>query len=285
MAAAIGKGETSERVLFDFTRSEEQDAWQAVNDGVMGGLSRGVPTVRHDEGVLDFSGTLSLENSGGFSSIRSRGSELDLGGFDGIDVQYRGDGRRYFLTVHTDLPIMAGSYRAELPAAQGAWVNVRLPFSEFEATSFGRTLASAPPLNRNAVRSVGFILADKTAGPFQLEVERIVAYREAGRDDEPRTATADSSAAGARRLIELAIRRGVPLYNHGNPDACAAVYEVTAHALVAMSDDLPGEERRIRLEEGLRDLQSEEDASRRAWGLRHMLDDVYRSLKTSGTEG
>jgi monofunctional biosynthetic peptidoglycan transglycosylase len=278
-------------MLFDFTSSEAEDAWQAVNDGVMGGLSRGAPKVRHEEGVLEFSGTLSLENSGGFSSIRSRGPELDLSGFDGISVQYRGDGRQYFLTVETDLRLMAGSYRAELPAAEGAWVTVRLPFSGFEATSFGRTLAGAPALNRNVVRSIGFILADKTAGPFHLEVERIVAYRDAGRDDEPRTVAAgasvaaDSSTDGARRLIELAIRRGVPLYNHGNPDACAAVYEVTAHALVAMSEDLPGEDRRMRLEDGLRRLQSESDASRRAWGLRHMLDDVYRSLKTPGTEG
>jgi len=35
-------------------------------------------------------------------------------------------------------------------------------------------------------------------------------------------------------LIGLAIKKGVPLYNHGDHRACAAVYEVAAHALMAM---------------------------------------------------
>lgn len=276
--------EGSVRTLFDFTRGEDPKAWQAVNDGVMGGLSQGAPTVKPDEGVLQFAGTLSLQNNGGFSSIRSRGAEMDLADFEGVSIRYRGDGRQYAFTVGTDFSIMAGSYRAELPAVDGAWVTVKIPFADFEATSFGRQLRSAPALNRSAVRSVGFILADKQAGPFQLQVDSIEAYRDPRPESEITRAETDSPAARAQRLIELAIQRGVPMYNHGNPTACAAVYEVTAHALVAMAENLPEDENWSRMDQGLRALQGEHDMSRRAWALRQMLDDAYRSLRGAGAE-
>ena len=90
-----------------------------------------------------------------------------------------------------------------------------------------------------------------------------------------------SPAAKARGLIELAIRRGVPMYNRGDHAGCAAVYEVAAHALVAMSADMVSPEAWSRMEEGIRKLDSEHHAGRRAWALRHMLDDAYRSLEAA----
>jgi hypothetical protein len=42
--------------------------WRAINDGVMGGVSLG-EIVAIDNG-LRFQGTLSLENNGGFASVR-----------------------------------------------------------------------------------------------------------------------------------------------------------------------------------------------------------------------
>lgn len=411
-AVALGNEQRTERVLFDFTKSEDQNTWRAVNDGVMGGRSRGQPRIRGAEGKLEFFGTLSLENNGGFSSIRSAAPEMDLSDFDGIAVRFRGDGRTYSFTVSTNYRIMAGSYRTTLPAVGSEWLTAWLPFDGFEATSFGRRLRNAPPLNRNAVRSVGFILADKKAGPFQLEVDWIKAYRngqaagdivdtavgagsfqtltaalkaanlvEALKGKGPFTVFAptdeafaklpagtvenllkaenretlvsvltyhvvpgrvtskqvaglssaetlsgqsvgirvsggkvrvgsatvsqvdvaasngvihvidsvllppskeadstDSTAGKARRLIEVAVRRGAPMYNHGNKAACAAIYEVAAHGLVAMSADLPGEETWRRMEKALGNLQSDHDMDRRSWALRHMLDDAYRSL-------
>lgn len=172
------------RVLHAFDTPEAQQTWRAVNDGVMGGLSRGRARVRASEERLEFSGTLSLENRGGFSSIRSQGPALDLRGFEGIAVRVRGDGRRYSLTIRTDHRIMAGSYRIDLPTEKGEWQTVKLPFERFEATSFGRRLRGAPPVNVRDVRSVGFILADKKAGDFHLDVDWIAAYRTAD-DEEP----------------------------------------------------------------------------------------------------
>ena len=44
--------------------------WRIVNDGVMGGLSKGNISFT-DGGTMVFKGNLSLENNGGFSSVRT----------------------------------------------------------------------------------------------------------------------------------------------------------------------------------------------------------------------
>jgi hypothetical protein len=58
------------RPLLDFAGPEAAQQWQAVNDGVMGGVSDGRFKIT-DAGTLEFSGTLSLENNGGFASVRT----------------------------------------------------------------------------------------------------------------------------------------------------------------------------------------------------------------------
>ena len=41
----------------------------------------------------------------------------------------------------------------------------------------------------------------------------------------------------ARRLIELAINRGAPLFNQGQSMACASIYEVAANSLLMAGVD------------------------------------------------
>jgi len=87
----------------------------------------------------------------------------------------------------------------------------------------------------------------------------------------------DGQASTARGLIEMAIKKGAPLYNHGQPAACAAVYEMTANALIGM-DTLPAGEENI-LRRALRAMDRTHDASDQAWVMRDALDDVYMSLR------
>ncbi|NIP25393.1 MAG: hypothetical protein GWN67_07650 [Phycisphaerae bacterium] len=83
----------------------------------------------------------------------------------------------------------------------------------------------------------------------------------------------------AREVIELAIRRGVPLFNAGQPSACVAIYEVAADSLLkshtkALSDDDVSV-----LQDALRKVRSGgEDSRQKAWTLRRALDAVYESL-------
>lgn len=57
--------------LFDFTEADAAKQWQTVNDGVMGGFSEGKFKIT-DAKTMEFFGTLSLANSGGFASVRTK---------------------------------------------------------------------------------------------------------------------------------------------------------------------------------------------------------------------
>ena len=164
------------RVLFDFSGADAAKEWQAVNDGVMGGVSEGKFKITGQK-TLEFTGTLSLENNGGFASVRTKARKLGLEKGDTLVARIRGDGRVYSLNLYVNRPLMAFSYRAEVPTRKDEWIEVRLPLDRFEATLFGRLVPDAGPVDPKEVNALGFLLGDKKAGPFRLEVEWIKAAR------------------------------------------------------------------------------------------------------------
>jgi uncharacterized surface protein with fasciclin (FAS1) repeats len=336
-------------------------------------------------------------------------------------IRVRGDGRRYWLTLTTDRRIVAGSYRIEFGTTPGKWVEVRAPFAKFRATSFGRELVGFPPPDPAKVQSIGFLIADKKAGPFSLEVDWIKTYRSdatgqvtgspadaktrtqqdivdtvlaaeglkllasalktadlvstlkgdgpftvfAPTDEafgqlpegalkdllEPRNrkklvsvltnhvvpgqvilrqrtpaektlegseltigSTGDFKVNGVRvltpdikasngvihviegvllpdsfdtpkagsaaRLIELAIKRGVPLFNSGNVGACQAVYEVTAEALLCLPPGELSERDKAQVRAALKRIRKSGTPREHAWILRQALDATYDGVLT-----
>jgi monofunctional biosynthetic peptidoglycan transglycosylase len=157
------------RILFDFAKPDAAKGWQPVNDGVMGGVSEGRLKIT-DQGLMEFSGVLSLENNGGFASVRSRRGDLGLRPDDALLVRLKGDGREYVLNLYVPTLRIAYSYRAEIQTKAGEWTEVRVPLKDCYATSFGRKLPDAGPIDAAKVNSIGFMLSDKKAGPFKLEV-------------------------------------------------------------------------------------------------------------------
>jgi len=157
--------------LFDFDSPDAAGEWQTVNDGVMGGLSDGRFRITQAKTMLFF-GTLSLENNGGFASVRSRPGNTNLEKGDTIVLRVRGDGRQYSLNLYTQTRRTAFSYRAMFETTKDSWTEVRIPLYSFVATSFGQTV-DGPPLDPVEVSAVGFLLGDKKAGSFELEVEWI----------------------------------------------------------------------------------------------------------------
>lgn len=72
--------------------------------------------------------------------------------------------------MQTDYRIMAGAYYLDFQTEKEQWQEVRAPMRLLEARAFGQPLKGAPPLNVRDIRSLGFIISDKQAGPFRLEV-------------------------------------------------------------------------------------------------------------------
>ena len=168
--------EETQQTLFDFTGANAAKEWQNVNDGVMGGISEGKFKIT-DTKTLEFFGTLSLENNGGFASVRTKAKKLGLEKGDTVVAKVRGDGREYTLNLYLNKPLIAFSYRATVQTKKDEWIEVRVPLEKFEATSFGRVVKDAGAVKPEEVNVLGFMLSDKRAGPFKMEVESIKVER------------------------------------------------------------------------------------------------------------
>lgn len=143
--------------------------WQAVNDGVMGGISVGRMAAT-DQG-LRFEGELSLENNGGFASVR-RPIGLDLSRTGAVRLRLRGDGRRYQFRLRLDDRWDGIAWRAEFQT-NGEWQTIELPFDGFEPVFRGRRVPDAGPVVPEKIRQIGFMLADRTEGAFALDIAAI----------------------------------------------------------------------------------------------------------------
>lgn len=159
-------------ILINFDNSPHEPRWAALNDGVMGGRSSGGAVVA--DGQLQFSGELSLQNNGGFASVRSEGRDFDLTAVTAVVLRVRGDGRRYQLRVATDarhrgMPV---SFGAEFDTRAEEWVEVRVPLKSLTATVRG-SVVQGVSMDPARVQEFGLLIADKREGAFSLELDWI----------------------------------------------------------------------------------------------------------------
>lgn len=162
--------------LFDFTGADAAKEWQTVNDGVMGGVSEGKFKIT-DAKTMEFFGTLSLANNGGFASVRTKTKKLGFEKGDTIVAKVRGDGREYMLNLYPNKQRVAYSYRATVQTQKDEWIEVKVPLDKFEATSFGQLVKNAGAVKPAEINAIGFMLGDKKAGPFKMEIEWIKVER------------------------------------------------------------------------------------------------------------
>jgi uncharacterized surface protein with fasciclin (FAS1) repeats len=94
--------------------------------------------------------------------------------------------------------------------------------------------------------------------------------------------TGASNRTSPLDLVNLAIERGVPLFNNGQPESTVAIYEITARALLALGDAVPSGVQRA-----LREALAETNGTvrDRAFALRGGLDEARRALSSMPTHG
>jgi hypothetical protein len=158
--------------LFEFDDPGEA-SWQVVNDGVMGGRSKGYIAI--EDGVLRFTGSL-VTRGGGFTSVRAARS-FDLEGYDGLELRVRGGGRVFEIEVDDDTRRRGRTVSRRAPFETTAeWALVRVPFTQLRSTVFGQSV-SVETVDLSNVKRVGLYIVDGIDGPFRLEVDSIRAYR------------------------------------------------------------------------------------------------------------
>lgn len=171
----LAKGGASvTRMVTDFTSAEGGLDWRTVNDSVMGGVSASRIAVP-DDGIARFSGTLSLENNGGFASMRSNGKIPDLSSCDTMIVRAKGDGRTYQLRIRTERGWRSPDHSLSFSTTKGVWQEHRLPLAKFVPGWRGRKLRGVPPIDPAQIQSIGILLGDKKPGRFELFIDWIKA--------------------------------------------------------------------------------------------------------------
>ena len=151
----------------DFTNAQTSANMWVVNDGVMGGVSES--RFRHDaEGVM-IEGSVSLENNGGFASVRS--AVAFAGGTVALEVKIKGDGKRYKFILRTDTSPRTPMYQADFVAAEG-WHTYQFVPSDFRASFRGRAV-DAPELVFADAKELGILIADKQAGSFRFQLQSV----------------------------------------------------------------------------------------------------------------
>ena len=161
-------------VLVDLDDASTVAGWTTVNDPVMGGQS--ASRITYGPGGLVFSGTISLENNGGFASARSPqdpGIGRKAAGATSLRVHAVGDGKTYVLKVGA-----AGqpwSYIQRFPTEAAVERVYELPIEGFRPV--GMRLDPAPDapqtLDPSTISAVSVYILDKQQGPFELTISAI----------------------------------------------------------------------------------------------------------------
>jgi len=163
-ASAIGTN------MIDFTQASEHQNWTVTNDNVMGGISTG--GLIYLDNMSRFRGELSLENNGGFSSIK-RSIESPAHEIDNAELVFVGDGRTYQLRFTTSKDGNRVQYKHEFDTIKGEQLNKVFHFNDFQAVFRGRLLNDAPELRARDIKQIGFLIADKQPSSFELNLTQL----------------------------------------------------------------------------------------------------------------
>jgi NADH dehydrogenase [ubiquinone] 1 alpha subcomplex assembly factor 1 len=160
---------SSGKVLFHFADAAAMRGWQIEDDGVMGGVSKGTFT-RNPEGHAVFSGKVSLDNNGGFSSVQCYFDPIDVSSYRTAVVRVKGDGKNYRFIVESEKD--ARHYYVAHLETTGEWQEIEIPLRKMYPVRRGDRL-DLPDYPGKTMAQVRLMIANGRAESFQLEIGSI----------------------------------------------------------------------------------------------------------------
>ena len=159
-------------ILYDFADQSDVSDWFNQNDTVMGGVSDSATT--WVDGQLVFSGNLSLDNNGGFTStfgpINDQLTTL-MSGAKAIVVTARGDGKTYLMQIRN---YDNTRYIQRFTTVADVEQDYVLPLADFESVDWRLSvIPDAAPIDTTTIGQLGFYLLDKQVGPFEIAISSI----------------------------------------------------------------------------------------------------------------
>ena len=158
------------QVIFDFNKKSDLQDWIIVNDVVMGGRSSSTFKL-NEEGLGTFEGNISLENNGGFSSLRYRFLKRTLKEYTHVKITLCGDGKKYQFRVKSNVRDYY-SYIAPF-LTSGEWQEIVIPLEDMYPSFRGRRL-NQPNFSNDSIEELTFLIGNKKSERFKLLIDKIV---------------------------------------------------------------------------------------------------------------
>ena len=159
----------SDTHIFDFTKDSNISSWRIVDDGVMGGRSRG-DFFLNKKGNAVFTGTISLDNYGGFSSVRYQFKTKGVSQFKKIQIRLKGDGKEYQFRIKKNRRDYY-SYITTFKTSK-EWETISITMSDMYPAFRGRRL-NMSNLQPNTIQEIAFLIGNKKEETFRLEIDSI----------------------------------------------------------------------------------------------------------------
>ena len=156
-------------VIFDFNKKSNVEDWVIVDDGVMGGRSKGNFKLSKD-GFGVFEGKISLENNGGFSSLRYKFPKIETKEYSKVVLKLKGDGKQYQFRVKTN----SGDYYSYITtfSTSGKWQEIEIPLKDMYPSYRGRKL-DQPNFSGDYIEEIMFLIGNKKEENFKLLLDNL----------------------------------------------------------------------------------------------------------------
>jgi monofunctional biosynthetic peptidoglycan transglycosylase len=160
--------------VIDFGNGQNQiNNWVMISDKIMGGVSKCKLDYTQNEMIL--SGDISLDNFGGFSSVKTTFGQYDLSEFKGVKIKFKSTNQKFAFTLEDNknwtLPNYKGSFHS---SKAGTWEEKIIYFKDFKEYQIGEPTGKKIQDRslKNIVR-MGIITTEKKEGPFSIQIDYI----------------------------------------------------------------------------------------------------------------
>jgi NADH dehydrogenase [ubiquinone] 1 alpha subcomplex assembly factor 1 len=157
------------QIIYDFNIKSNSFDWNIVDDVVMGGRSNGNFEI-NKEGHGVFSGYVTTENNGGFSSVRYIFDKISTPKDCKIILTVKGDGKDYQLSIKDKLRSYY-SYIIKFKT-NGDWQKIKINLKDLYPSFRGQTL-DLHNYESTSIEEIAILIGNKKKENFELLLDKI----------------------------------------------------------------------------------------------------------------
>ncbi|KAF2819991.1 CIA30-domain-containing protein [Ophiobolus disseminans] len=188
------KSPTKPFPLIQFEKAEDLERCKTMSDKDIGGFSTAGfeyhPVTQTEPSHVRFSGTISTQlphnqphiQRTGYAGWRTldRGNTIfgkslwDMTMYNFLAIQFKSDGRKYFVNVQTESIVPTDIHQHLLHSkTPGEWETILIRWNEFVRTNHGQVVEPQREMMTQKVRTVGISLIDRIPGPYDLSISKV----------------------------------------------------------------------------------------------------------------